>query len=689
MKKIRASVILWLNLAVGFGLIIVFSVSTLTVSTRLNAESKARVQRTIAHFHDVFEQETSGLRDMVFLCKNNTAFISTVNSRSSEWNAISQYVTQTIHTLSIMQNAYDYVEGIYLYAPSVKRMIGAAGTIDTDYYDEINWIQQRLSSDEYFSNPFDLKEGWNSFENLAIYTVSIPANGRLLTLVRPEKMGDLETFSTIYPGQQMIVLDEQGEYFTSTIQGQYETLRSFELDLDSGEKIRLNDTVYRVERLDGFQFSYLLLTDIDSYEREYSRIAALSMSLCVAGLMLIMGLMLINGSFSKAISQSVGTRRHVGVSEIDQIAYVMLENEQFRRGELENAMRLLLEEKQNGVPARIAGIVAESFGSYVAVSLAVQRADGPIEAAQMDALMQFVADNVNSCAVRQDDYCVYFLAEVQPGTAVEAIVKRYFEALNDDLCVYVGVSGTYTNPYAIQSAMRQAQRRMMCASVPCGKEHCMISRHEEVGSRGMNEEQAEVLLGALKAWDRAAASEAFNCLIAGKDVPLHDLQRWILRLRAMLEGWEEDTDGAWNDLYHPSYALEKLLSEAERTQRLESEAPEMVYDEFREHVLEYMREHYMEDITLDSVAERFHVTAVHLSRWFKKANEINFSTYLSALRMNRACELLRDKPDMKITDVSLAVGIRNAATLTRQFKSFAGVTPEQYRRQCVMEKGEG
>ena len=323
MRKIRASVVLWLNIAVGLVLIVVFSVSTLTVSARLSAESDARIRRTLGHFRDVFEQETFGIRDMVFLCKSETAFVRTVNSRTSDWADISEYVTQTIHTLSIMQNAYDYVDGVYLYAPSVNRMIGGNGTIDIDYYEYIEWIQKRLSSSERFDSPFELKEGWNSFKNLAIYTATIPSSGRLLVLVRPEQLAGLEGFDALYPGQHMVVLDSEGGYFASSLSAMDETLRALDWTDAQGGRVSLEGEVYHMERLESAQFSYLLLTNIDTYEREYRRIAALSVGLCAAGLTLLIALMLVNSSFSQAISRSLGLWRRCDDSEIDQIARMM------------------------------------------------------------------------------------------------------------------------------------------------------------------------------------------------------------------------------------------------------------------------------------------------------------------------------------------------------------------------------
>lgn len=684
--------ILFMNVAVSLGLIAVFSVSTLTVSTRLNAESRARIQRTIAHFQEAFEQETSALRDMVFLCKNETAFIRTVNSRTSDWSVISDYVTQTIRTLSIMQNAYDSVAGVYLYAPSVKRMIGAEGTIDTDYYDAIEWIQH-LSSETSISDPFQLEEGWNAFETQAVYAATIPSGGRLLALVRLERLGDLETFSALYPGQQMIVLDQDGRYFASSfqnrLQNQRETLRSMDWDIESGASLTLEGVRYDVERRDGLEFSYLLLTDADSCEREYSRIAALSVGLCAAGLLLLMALMLVNSQFLRAINRSVGTRKQVGLSEIDQIAHVMLENERFRRGEIEQAMRELLEDRQSVVSARMAERVAENFGSFEAVSLGVQRAQGALDAGQMDALIQFVQDNVNSCAVRMDACRICFLAEVQPGAAIEEIIVRYFEGFEDDLRIYIGISGVYTNPYAVQGALHQAQRRMLCGEVPGRERRCVLSRQTQMNERSLDEIAAERLVQALSELDETAARDALDNAMCEGGVQLYELRRWGEQIRTMLARQGGELDGDASAWYHPYYILSQLMDGMRHMQDADKEeAAEPVNNEFYERIMEYMQRHYMEDITLDSVAERFHVTAVHLSRWFKKANDINFSTYLSALRMNRACELLRDHPDMKITEVSSAVGIRNAATLTRQFKSFAGVTPERYRRQFIMEQDD-
>ena len=97
-------------------------------------------------------------------------------------------------------------------------------------------------------------------------------------------------------------------------------------------------------------------------------------------------------------------------------------------------------------------------------------------------------------------------------------------------------------------------------------------------------------------------------------------------------------------------------------------------------VVQWIEEHYAEDISLESVADQFHITPVHLSRWFKKENDVNFSTFLAALRIAHARELLDADPTIRNADLAARVGMASVLTFTRQFKSQTGMTPDQYRK---------
>jgi YesN/AraC family two-component response regulator len=102
-------------------------------------------------------------------------------------------------------------------------------------------------------------------------------------------------------------------------------------------------------------------------------------------------------------------------------------------------------------------------------------------------------------------------------------------------------------------------------------------------------------------------------------------------------------------------------------------------------VQEYLDAHYMEPICLDSVADYFGITAVYLSSWFKKNLSINFSVYLTSLRMEKAKEYLTQNPGLKIAKLAQMVGLTNISTFNRQFKNYTGISPDQYRKRTGID----
>ena len=58
---------------------------------------------------------------------------------------------------------------------------------------------------------------------------------------------------------------------------------------------------------------------------------------------------------------------------------------------------------------------------------------------------------------------------------------------------------------------------------------------------------------------------------------------------------------------------------------------------------------------------------------------MSFPQYINAIRMEETVTLLRDRPDMTLTDIAAAVGF-TPANLREKFKSRYGITPTEYRR---------
>lgn len=99
-------------------------------------------------------------------------------------------------------------------------------------------------------------------------------------------------------------------------------------------------------------------------------------------------------------------------------------------------------------------------------------------------------------------------------------------------------------------------------------------------------------------------------------------------------------------------------------------------------VLHYIGEHYLEPITLETVARALGVSRIHLSHIFSQQLRINFRQYINALRIDRACFLLRD-PACAISEISYLCGYGNPRTFHRAFFSQRQMTPTQYREQHI------
>lgn len=100
--------------------------------------------------------------------------------------------------------------------------------------------------------------------------------------------------------------------------------------------------------------------------------------------------------------------------------------------------------------------------------------------------------------------------------------------------------------------------------------------------------------------------------------------------------------------------------------------------QFVEAAKRYVRNHYAEQISLKEVAENLHLNYTYLSGLFKEKADMNFTDYLTKVRMDEAKKMLRS-PEVKIYEIADRIGYLNSASFTRAFKKYTGLTPEEYR----------
>lgn len=98
---------------------------------------------------------------------------------------------------------------------------------------------------------------------------------------------------------------------------------------------------------------------------------------------------------------------------------------------------------------------------------------------------------------------------------------------------------------------------------------------------------------------------------------------------------------------------------------------------------DYINSNYMNNIMLQDLATEFNRTPKYCSQLFGEGSGDGFKNYLNKLRIEKACEMIRKEPDIKISSLSTAVGFQSVNTFIRVFDKYVGVTPKVYAERLL------
>lgn len=108
-------------------------------------------------------------------------------------------------------------------------------------------------------------------------------------------------------------------------------------------------------------------------------------------------------------------------------------------------------------------------------------------------------------------------------------------------------------------------------------------------------------------------------------------------------------------------------------------------DKIAEMVREYVMEHYKERITLGQAAEALNISQGYLSTAFKKQSGESFTNYVSAIKIEKAKELIATHQYM-MYEVSDLLGFDTPFYFSKVFKKVTGMSPKEYEAQCLKQK---
>ena len=118
--------------------------------------------------------------------------------------------------------------------------------------------------------------------------------------------------------------------------------------------------------------------------------------------------------------------------------------------------------------------------------------------------------------------------------------------------------------------------------------------------------------------------------------------------------------------------VSKIMKDSYEEKRYQEEQPIRI-------AKKYIEENYAENVCLEEVAELACLNANYFSALFKKITGKNFSEYLTDWRMEEAKKLLRTTTK-NMSQISLAVGYKDAKYFSKLFTKTVGLKPNEYRK---------
>ena len=94
-------------------------------------------------------------------------------------------------------------------------------------------------------------------------------------------------------------------------------------------------------------------------------------------------------------------------------------------------------------------------------------------------------------------------------------------------------------------------------------------------------------------------------------------------------------------------------------------------------VIMYLGEHFTENVTRSSVGAALGYSASYISHVIECIPEMNFSSLVNTLRVERSKEMLKDKR-FNMLNIALECGFGSERTFYRVFKDFTGLSPKKY-----------
>jgi AraC-like DNA-binding protein/ligand-binding sensor protein len=101
---------------------------------------------------------------------------------------------------------------------------------------------------------------------------------------------------------------------------------------------------------------------------------------------------------------------------------------------------------------------------------------------------------------------------------------------------------------------------------------------------------------------------------------------------------------------------------------------------------QFIEDHHGEPLSLGRIADVANISRHYFCKMFKKATGVNFTDYLSRVRVEKSKTFLLN-PNSRISEAAFACGFQSMTNFNREFKRIVGRSPTQFREALPRLRG--
>ncbi|OMF22361.1 AraC family transcriptional regulator [Paenibacillus sp. FSL H8-0548] len=111
-------------------------------------------------------------------------------------------------------------------------------------------------------------------------------------------------------------------------------------------------------------------------------------------------------------------------------------------------------------------------------------------------------------------------------------------------------------------------------------------------------------------------------------------------------------------------------------------------DHLLQQVIHYLSTQYAHPVSIEQMAESLGYNRAYLSRLFKQRTGVSPINFLLTLRIDKARQMLRERSELTIEQISASVGLQDALYFSKQFRRLHGQSPTAYREAMRSIRGQ-